>query len=254
MKKTVILILMVCAFVALSPALAQDGDAPAEFLAMTHDVKVQPGHELAFETALKNHWAMHKKAGDPQGWTTWVQLTGKNTGMYMVRSAGLTWADLDRDPKVAGDMEDVLGNLMPHASWSGTKIIQWDLEMSNWPDSIGTPKMVEITVFHLKPGAERGFYHALAKVSEFLKEKELAWQWAWGHGVSGQDGATAILAIPHENWASFKDDGIDMWKMLEEAKGRIESDLLREEITSAIKWQENYAAMHRADLSYTPAK
>ncbi|MBD3869032.1 MAG: hypothetical protein IFK94_12990 [Acidobacteria bacterium] len=45
-----------------------------------------------------------------------------------------------------------------------------------------------------------------------------------------------------------------MWKMLEEARGRTESDSLRDAITSAIKWQENYAAMHRADLSYTPAE
>ncbi|MBD3866777.1 MAG: hypothetical protein IFK94_01515 [Acidobacteria bacterium] len=253
MQRKTLLILLVCAFVALTPIPAQD-DAPAEFLAMAHNVKVQPGHELEFEAALKNHWAMHNKAGDPQGWTTWVQLTGKNTGMYMIRSAGLTWADLDKENGVEGDMEDVLGNMMPHISWSGTKITQWDLEMSNWPDSIGTPNMVELTVFHLKPGTEKGFYHALGAVSEFLKENVTDWQWAWGHGVSGHSGGTAVLAIPHENWASFKDDDINMWKMLEEAKGRIETDLLMEEITSAIKWQENYAAMHRPDLSYTPAE
>ena len=255
MKRKAVLILLVCAFVALVPALAgEEGETQAEFLSMTHDVMVKHGEELQFEEALKNHWAIHAKAGDTQGWEVWMQVTGKNTGMYSIRSGGMTWADLDREPGVEGDVVDVMTNLMPHFQWSSTIITQWDLEMSNWPDSLGTPNMVEITVFHLKPGKEQGFYHAIGRIAEFAKESEIDWQWAWGHAASGGNGSTAVMVIPHENWASFKDDGVNLWKMLEEAKGRNETDMLRDEITSAIDRQENYAAMHRPDLSYVPEK
>ena len=254
MKNRTILILAVCALVALAPVLADHHEETPTLLSMSHDVTVQPGHETAFEDALKKHWALHKKAGDPQLWTTWVQVTGKHTGTYSIRSTFTGWAALDTETDVEGDMEDVLSNMMPHAKSNTTKITKWDLEISNWPESIGTPNMVELTVFHLKPGTEQGFYHSLGKISEFLKEKEIDWQWAWGHGVSGHNGATVVLAIPHENWASFADDGINMWKMLEEAKGRMEADSLRDALTSAIKWQENYAVMHRPDLSYVPAE
>ena len=41
--------------------------------------------------------------------------------------------------------------------------------------------------------------------------------------------------------------------MLEEDKGRIETDMLMDEIDSAIQWPENYAAAHREDLSYSSA-
>jgi hypothetical protein len=255
MKRKAVLILLVCAFVALVPVMAgEEGETPAEFLSMTHEIMVPRGQELQFEDALKAHWKMHEKAGDPQAWEVWVQVTGKKTGMYSVRSEGMTWADLDKESGVEGDMEDVMTNLMAHVKWSATTITKWDLEMSNWPDSIGTPNMVEINVFHLKPGTERGFYHAIGRISEFMKEKEIDWQWAWGHIVSGSNGAAAVLAIPHENWASFKDDGINLWKMLEEAKGRIETDMLMDEINSAIDRQENYAAMLRPDLGYQPAE
>lgn len=254
MNRKVNLILTACALVALTPVLAQDEEAPAEFLSMSHDVMVKHGSELQFEEALKAHMAMHKAAGDGQGWNTWTQVTGKHTGLYSIRSGGLTWADLDKEPVVEGDQADVIKNILPHVQWTSTKITQWDLELSNWPEEIGTPKMVEITVFHLNPGTERSFYHALRVVSEFLKGTDLDWKWAWGRGVSGHSGATAVLAIPHENWASFKDDGINMWKMLEEAKGRIETDMIIEELNSAIKWSENYAAVHREDLSYKPAE
>jgi len=254
MKNRGILILLVCAFVALAPAAAQDEEAPALLLSMSHDVMVQPGHEMQFEDSLKNHWAMHKKAGDPQRWTTWVQITGRHSGSYSIRSTYRGWAELDNENGVDGDMEDVQKNMTPHMKSSAAKVTKWDLENSNWPESIGTPNMVELTVFHLKPGTERGFYHAIGAIAKFIKEKEIDWQWAWGHGVSGYDGGVAILAFPHENWASFEDDGIDLWKMLEEAKGRNESDMIRDEITSAIKWQKNMAVMHRPDLSYTPAE
>jgi len=255
MHRKAILILMVCALVALSPALAQEGDKPATLLSMSHDVTAQPGHELQLEAWLKNHWTMHQAAGDPQHWTAWVHVTGKNSGMYSVRSTFAGWAELDKENGVDGDIEDVLTNMMPHVKHNVTKVTQWDLALSSRPDSVGTPNMVEITVFHLKPGSEGAFYHALGAVSSFLKGNEdIDWEWAWGHGVSGHNGATAVLAIPHENWASFADDGINMWKMLEKANGRIETDLLRDELTSSIKWQENYAVMHRPDLSYTPAE
>ena len=255
MQRKAILILMVCAFVALSPMLAQDDAKPSSLISMSHDVVAQSGHELQFEGWLTKHWDMHKKAGDPQAWNTWVQLTGKHTGRYSIRTTFTGWAGLDKDPGVEGDMEDVMNNMTPHVKSHATMVTQWDLELSNWPDSIGTPHMVEITVFHLKPGTEAGFYHSLGKISEFLKGNEdIDWEWAWGHGVSGHNGATAVLAIPHENWTSFADDGINMWKMLEETKGRNESDALRDGLTSAIKWQENYAVLHRPDLSYTPAE
>jgi hypothetical protein len=255
MNRKAILILSVCALISIGLVMADHHEEKPTLISMSHDVVAQPGHELQFEGWLAKHWDMHKKAGDPQNWTTWVQLTGKHTGRYTIRTTFSDWAGLDKDPGVEGDKEDVMNNMTPHVKSHATMVTQWDLELSNWPDSVGTPNMVEITVFHLKPGTEQGFYHALGAVSEFLKGNEdIDWQWAWGHGVSGHNGATAVLAIPHENWASFADDGVNMWKMLEEARGRIETDLLREELTSAIKWQENYAVMHRPDLSYTPAE
>ncbi len=255
LKKRTILILMVCALAAIAPVMADNHEEKPTLIAMSHDVMPQAGHELAFEGSLKKHWALHKKAGDPQAWNTWVQLTGKKTGTYSIRATFSGWEGLDHDPGVEGDIEDVMNNMMPHAKHNITRVTKWDLNLSNWPESIGTPNMVELTVFHLKPGMEEGFFHALGVISEFLKgNDDIPWNWAWGIGVSGHDGGTAILAIPHDNWASFADDGINMWKMLEEARGRIQTDALMEAITSAIKWQENYAVMHRPDLSYVPAE
>ena len=254
MKRMGVVLLVIAGVLVSVPATAGDegADTP-EFLAMSHQVWVQAGQALEFEQALKDHWSMHEAAGDPWTWETWEQVTGKGTGSYSIRTAGHTWADFDRENGVDNDREHVINELDPHTKWSQTTITEWDLEISRWPEGSDVPKMVELTEFHLKRGSVKDFYHAVKKISEMIGEEELDYQFAWGWTVSGGTGPMMILAIPHENWADFKDKKPGLWEVAEEAMGRTESGNIRETIDNAVEETKNYVVAHRPDLSYSPA-
>lgn len=254
MKRISVVMLVIGMALMSVPAKAgEEGDMP-EFLAMSHQVWVQPGQELEFEQGLKDHWGLHEAAGDPWTWEVWEQVTGKGTGSYSIRSAGHTWADLDQQAEVENDREHVINEIKSHAKWSQTTITEWDLEISRWPEDGGVPKMVEITEFQLKRGATKDFYHAIKQLSELIGEQELDYEYGWGWNVSGGSGPMMILAVPHANWADFKEEKPGLWEVAEEVMGRTGSGHLRSAINDAVEETRNYVVAHRPDLSYSPAK
>ena len=221
---------------------------------MSHQVWVQAGSELEFEQGLKDHMAMNDAAGDPRPWEVWMQVIGKGTGSYFIRSGGRTWADFDTEIEIENDREHIVTEVSSHSKWSETKINQWDLEVSRWPEGDAIPKMGEITVFKLKPGAVKDFYSAIKQLHELIGEKGLDYQYAWAWTVSGGDGPSMMLAIPRDSWADFKDQKPGMWEVAEEDMGRTGAGNLRGAINDSVSEQRNYVVAHRPDLSYSPAE
>lgn len=54
-----------------------------------------------------------------------------------------------------------------------SQVIEWDGEISRWPEIGEVPKMVEVTEFRLKSGAGKDFYNAIKKTRRLIGKKVL---------------------------------------------------------------------------------
>jgi len=226
---------------------------PPESLAWVYFVSPAPGQGMKLEAAMKQHYTLHAKANDPWRRNVWEVVTGDHVGSYIIRTGGHTWADFDAEADIPGDREDIATNIAPYVSSVAGAITEWDQDISRWPDDLPMPKMVEVTVYHLKPGAWRKFYMAVKKVHEAIGEKKLPFHYGWEWTASGGHGTEITLVIPHATWADFKGPEGSLWKAVEEVYGETEADMLRGLISKSTKSMESYIVTYRDDLSYVPA-
>ena len=235
-------------------ALAQEAaEKPPESLAWEYFVSPAPGQGMKLEAAMKQHYVLHMKAKDPWRRNVWEVTTGDHVGSYIIRTGNHTWADFDHEIQFSGDREDLAANVFPHIASVSSVIVEWDVDVSRWPEDLPMPKMVDVTVYHLKPGAWRKFYMAIKKVNEAIGEKKLPLHYGWEWTVSGGHGTEIALVIPHDTWADFKGPGASLWKAVEEVYGETEADMLRDLLSKCTESTENFVASYRADVSYVPA-
>jgi len=86
-----------------------------------------------------------------------------------------------------------------------------------------------------------------------IVEKEIPFTYSWSSVVSGGEGPAMTLVFPYKSWTEM---GVAMevpfWKMVEEAYGDFETDMLRKMISKSVASQENFIAAYREDMSYNP--
>ncbi len=247
-----------CAAVILTAwtgaVIAQEtSEKPPESLAWEYFVSPAMGQGMKFEAGMKQHFLLHKKANDPWRRDVWQVVTGDQVGSYIIRTGGHTWADFDHEATIPGDREDLAANVSPYMSSVAAAITEWDAEISRWPPDLPMPKLVEVTVYHLKPGAWRDFYMAVKKVHVAIGEKKLPMHYGWEWTVSGGHGTEITLAIPHATWADFKGPGSTLWKAVEEVYSETEADMLRHLFSKSTESTESFIVAYRDDLSYVPA-
>ncbi len=240
--------------VSTGMVIAQEAaEKPPESLAWEYFVSPVMGQGMKFEAGMKQHLLLHKKANDPWRRDVWQVVTGDRVGSYIIRTGNHTWADFDHEATIPGDREDLAANVSPYLSSVAAAITEWDTEISRWPQDLPMPKMVEVTVYHLKPGAWRKFYMAIKKVHEAIGEKKLPMNYGWEWTVSGGHGTEITLVVPRATWADFKDPGSSLWKAVEEVYSETEADMLRDLFSKSTESMESFVVTYRDDLSYVPA-
>jgi len=232
--------------------LAQNDEKPPESLAWIYHVTVKSGHEMEFEKGLAAHMNLHKEAGDPWERMVWMAVTGDEVGSYYIRSGNHTWADFDNETEIPGDREHLMEHVMPHAASVSSAISEWARDVTRWPEDYGMPKMIELTVFHLRPGGWRPFYHAVEKIHSMIEEKDLPMNYSFNWTVSGGSDSEMTLAVPHKSWADFKPMEQSFWGAMEEVYGDYESDVLRKMLDKSVASSESFIVVARPDLSVMP--
>lgn len=251
MRKTGVVV-MVLAFVAFAgSAIAQEEEQQA-MLDWSHWVSVNPGEIQAFEQAVKDHWALHAKASDPWTWEVWQKVVGEGAGVYSIRTGNHPWADFDNETQFKGDRDHVLSEIMPHVKCVRTDITEWDPEISRWPTDQGTPKMVDVTTFHIKPGKKWAVYNAVKKINKVIVDNDLDRHYAWGWTVNGGSGTELMLVVPRNSWAEFADKDPSIWKVAEKKLGRTEVREILDTFADGIASEDNGVYVFREDLSYKP--
>jgi hypothetical protein len=235
------------------PLMAQE-EKPTMMVAKNHFINVSPGQALDFEAAYTGHIQWHADMNDTWYWHTWQIVNGKNLGDYIMRTGNHQWSDWDEHAEFSkADGAHFWKNVAPFVQDISSVMAISNDEISTWTNDYGMPTMVDVTVFHLKGEYHRAFYSAVKKLHEAIVDKEIPFTYAWSSVVSGGDGPAMTLVFPYKSWAEMGAVmDVPFWKMVEEAYGDFETDMLRKMISKSVKSQENFIAAYREDMSYNP--
>ncbi len=254
MRKMQPILIMLMVLAIAVPLMAQEEEKPQMTVAKNHFINVSPGQALDFEAAYTGHIQWHAEMNDTWYWHTWQVVNGENLGSYIMRTGGHQWSDWDEHAEFSkADGAHFWKNVAPFVQDISSVMVVSNDEISNWTNDYGMPTMVDVTVFHLKGEYRRGFYSAVKKLHEAIVEKEIPFTYAWSSVVSGGDGPAMTLVFPYKSWAEMGAAmEVPFWKMVEEAYGDFETDMLRKMISKSVSSQENFIAAYREDMSYNP--
>jgi len=148
---------------------------------------------------------------------------------------------------------DFYTHIAPHLADMSSSIRTFEPTLSNWPEGIGSPPLVEMSVFELTYEGFRTFRQAITKIHDAVLEKDPGRHFVWFTTVNGSNGPEMTLAIPHADWASFKADEKPLWTLIGEVYGPDEVTALQKAIGTSVRSQTTSVMRYREDLSYNPA-
>jgi hypothetical protein len=220
---------------------------------------VDPAHQQAYETGVKNYNKCLGEHGLKYAWLAWGHETG-NTYMYSFAAGPYAWADFDTMHVVAKPCDDTWrAQANPHLKGETSAFLIEMPELSRMPADKGAkPALINVTFFTLKGdrGADDAFTDGLKKIVAAAEKTK----WT-GHYIlyktkgADKDAPDYLILSPYKDWAAYgagADPGV--WKMLENADGKDNAEAVRKSINDAIQDVSSHVDNYNEDLTYTPAK
>jgi hypothetical protein len=245
---------VIAALVTAGSALAQGTDAkPIIERATLWTVK--PGMTAKFEAGLKKHNQFHARQGDTQAHDTYVVESGENAGKYWRVAANRHWEDFDAEDKFAdADTADSDATITSYIEAGVPMFFEFQRDVSNPPpDDAPAPAFWELIFFKIKPGHLEQISLVMKRVKGAADKASWPERWAWLALVSGGEGDQFVLALPHDNWASFNPPEKPFPRMLEETLGRAEAESIFKMFDDSIESSRSEIVRYRPDLSYLPS-
>ncbi len=234
-----------------APAAAQSSEEPP-LISKTYIVDVAPAETVAFEQALREHFAS-PAAHDPWAWYTWQVVNGSHQGRYVIRSHGHRWQDFDdRADLERLDRADFSATVAPHVRAISSRLERLEPRLSSWSMGAKRPALVEVFVYDLEPGGLGDFTFALGKIHRAMAQKNPDMEYAWSVVVNGGDGPAMILAVPHSSWAEIGSRPSSPARAMIDEYGAHEAQLLRGLLDHATRRRISSILVLREDLSYEP--
>jgi hypothetical protein len=249
MRNLRIAALSTLALVAALPASrlqAQDGT-----LAFTYWITVRPGSAPGFEAAWKEHLAFRRANGDSWTWGVLQQQFGDESGSYVIRSAGHTWADMDAamaSPRQAQLQAHLGATVTPLVESVRSGITQVDLAVSVPPEAGTTVNVAPVTNFRIRPSATAAFDAGLAAVREATMATGYPFRYVVLRRIWGGPGFTVAVAGQAPNFAALASgDGLE--QMLVSHFGPARAQEIFQPMFEAIEASESSIFVVRTDLS-----
>jgi hypothetical protein len=253
MKKVLTLLTTISVLVAFAvPAGAQEEKAEQGKLNIVYFFKVKPAYMIQFESALKEHLVMMKKAGDTWTWNTWQIVTGDRYGEYVINSPYHTWEDLDAD--AAFHQKRIMFfrlNVIPFVESMSREICEFT-EYCNIPEDPEQWNLMEIGYIWIKEGHIEDFQKVIKKAHEALEAGGKPFYYIWSVQRSGGYGTRFSLINPHKNWAEFATPEKTVYQYMVEAFGEEETQKLGGLWIKSVMKTMDAAVQFRPDLSYMP--
>ncbi|MEO5829643.1 MAG: hypothetical protein ABIQ36_03650 [Rhodanobacter sp.] len=244
------------AIACLCIGAAQAAGADKTNIVRDYTDTVAPADQQAYESGIKSYNECLAQHGFKYSWATWVHETG-DTYSYSYTTDPVAWADFDAMHETSKACDATLrAQVNPHLKGESSAFMQGDPELSNLPAAtLGTPALIEVTYFKLKPGQRMAFIDAVKKIYAAAKKSKWAGHSMTNEVIHGGAGAPDFLLVsPSKNWAEL---GTEMdptvWKMLEGVYGKAEADAIRKTIRDSVQDSSSHVDSYNAELSYKAA-
>lgn len=185
---------------ATLPALAQEGLA-AHF----YFYRPAAGKQQAFEQGYRRHLAWHRQHRDPLAWYGWTIESGARAGQFVDASVGEPFAAFDRRVDLAGDAADAARNVLPFVTPLArpTYVLRPALGTDAPLERRRPTAAMQVMVFHLRPGYEARFEHAVLAARRALEASPGAPAHTWYRLVAGGEAPQYLLLIARHGWAGY---------------------------------------------------
>lgn len=245
LKKLFLPLLAMALVLGAAPVLAEE--EKSDNLARVVMITPKAGHEEALEESItKYHHYMGNKEG---AWRyNWYSVvTGPDTGKYLARSGGHSWADFDVEFKWGKEAgKKFRAEVWPHIEDADVYITEVDDEVGIWPDDMDGYQYYSVTKWYIKSGKGREFNEGLKKVDAILKEGGWPNFYAFTYEVSGGNGNTVTIVSPRKNFADMAPKEPAFMDILKKAMGEEEAEAFMKD------WGETFKSGQNQLLKWEP--
>lgn len=243
-RVTLTLMFLTAALISTNVVQAQE-----RFILSTTEFTIKTGHERLFENGIKAWKSCYLENEGEWTWTMWKRYNGEGS-VYVLSSRMNNWAELDESDEAGKACRQiVVDQIIPH--------IENTVDMFSWsmPDLSKTTAsemgVIWVTFFQVENGAI--FRETVDEISDIIAEAEGDKRGYW-YSVNGggTDSPDYFVSTPFKNFAALDVERDGVWKMVENTKGKDETDKMRTKFRGAVSeiWSYMYKMMD--DLSHNP--
>lgn len=248
-------LLMLAASLLLLPCLVSAQDkAPKKNVASIWVFWVKPGQDAAFETAIKQHGAWRKQAGEGFDWRVYQPVAGDDLAHYVVYSGNHAWSEFDGNAQwEAGQKsgEKFMQQVGPSIERMAHYFETDDADLSYWPDDGVRYPLVQVTSLRFAPGKYGDFRKHLGTLREAAMAQKWAGKWNISSSIGGSNDATVVF--PYANYADMAEKSPSFMEILaKQVGGKDKAGATMAALNATIAASDTTLYQYRPDLS-TPA-
>jgi hypothetical protein len=250
MRKSVVLFVVVAAFVSAVSVLAQEKPGT---VAMVLTVSPKDGAYQQLEQALTRHYQWHRSQKDAYAWFVWEVATGDRVGGFVIGSFGHHWKDLDtRAAFDKSDDADFVANVLPSTSAVVPAFYAFIPEVSRPTGAKEPAPMAQLTHYFVKPAGIPEFNDALKEIKAAQDKANYPVHSSWYRLVSGGDGPHYVLATDRASFADFEPPEKSLEAVLVDAYGASRAVALINAVRGNTVRTYSEILRYRPDIGYTP--
>jgi hypothetical protein len=245
---------MAMVFLFIAAGLLMNSVARAQqkqILSMT-EFTVKVGHEKQFEDGIKAWKACYLENKGAWTWNMWKRLNGKGS-VYGLTSASPNWAKMDEENDEAGKKchQIAMDKIIPHVESTEDNFATSIPEFSK--AALSEMNVIWVSYFQVENSV---LFREILKENADIAQKAEGDKRGYWYVVNGgaPESADYFVVSTYKNFAALdvKRDGV--WDMVEKAKGKEETEKMRDKFRSSIKNSWGYIYKLMDDLSHNPVK
>ena len=215
-------LILLLALGLFAPAHAQDSEN--ESVARMVMITPKDGHEKALIKAITDyhHWIANFDGHMEYNW--YSVLTGPNTGKYVARTGGHSWADFDKEydwQKKAGEVFET--NVAPHIENAEVAMTTEMTEFAHWPESWEGYTHFHVQEWYVKNGRYGEFRQGLKKIVDPLKAGGFPNHFGFHSVASGGYAGQITLVSANKGWADYSDSEPSFYDIMSKELGSEEA-------------------------------
>jgi len=226
--------------------------AQQKFILSITEFTVKGGQESQFEEGVKAWKTCYLENKGEWTWTLWKRYNGKGS-VYVLTSRSQKWAEMDDQNDEAGKKchQIVMDKIVPYIESSEDNFATNIPELSR----VGAYEsgVLWVTFFQVENSVL--FREIITQIADIMQKAEGDKRGFWYMSNGGSPtAADFFVSTPYKNFAALDVERDAVWKLVENAKGKEETEKLRASFRSSLKDSWMYLFKRMDDLSNNPVQ